>query len=63
MYGRYSQPYSLAGSSDFLSVMQQLVMLWCVQDVPSSWNASVCFNFCDKFLQHVKDTVQVDYDR
>ena len=43
--------------------MQQLVMLWCVQNVPSSWNASVCFNFCDKFLQHVKDTVQVDYDR
>jgi len=37
--------------------------LFFVQDIQNSWNASVCFNFCDKFLQHVKDTVQMDYDK
>jgi len=34
-----------------------------MQDVANSWNASVCFNFCDKFLQYVKDTVQMDYEQ
>jgi len=35
----------------------------CLQQIPNSWNANVCFNFCDMFLQYVKDTVQLDYDR
>lgn len=33
------------------------------RDIPNSWKANVCFNFCDEFLQYVKDTVQMDYDR
>jgi len=33
------------------------------QDVPNGWNANVCFNFCDQFLQYVKETVQLDYDK
>lgn len=30
------------------------------QDIDNCWNPSVCFNFCDQFLQHIKDTVTTD---
>ncbi|KAI0242431.1 Decapping and exoribonuclease protein [Lamellibrachia satsuma] len=33
------------------------------QDIDNSWNPSVCLNFCDQFLQHIKDTVTTDDPR
>jgi len=51
------------GDAAFRQITLTICYVLLVQDVPNSWNANVCFNFCDEFLQYVKDTVQMDYDR
>lgn len=34
-----------------------------IKDIPHCWDPAVCFNFCDKFLQTIKDTITKDDPR